>query len=128
MFYVFLLWNTVRVWVSIANQRLMEDHATPPGMVYITGSGFFWLLCGLGAIILIHRRYSRSCVVIAGLAVSYTIWWWGDKIFFQTMMESNWAFHLGLMCIILIIISVLILNLKTTEYFKSNEPTPEDLE
>lgn len=127
MFYIFLLWNIVRVWVSIINLRLMVDYATPPGMVFITGSGFFWVLCGLGVIILIRCRYPRSGLVMFGFAIAYTIWWWVDRLFLQTKVESNWVFHLGLTCILLIIYFVLIYNRNTTEYFKINEPTPRDI-
>ena len=116
-----IVWNAIRFGSSIVNWELLADFAPLPGPAYITGSGSFWILCGLGTWILLRRRNPRAHLATAAFAIAYMIWWWADRLFLQQHAQANWSFSLALTGIVLILSIFLIFHRITISYFRQRE-------
>ena len=99
--FTLIVWNAIRLGASIVNWELLTDFAPWPGPAYIAGSGSVWILCGLGAWILLRRRNPRAPLATAAFAIAYVIWWLADRFFLQQQAQANWAFSLALTGIVL---------------------------
>jgi hypothetical protein len=125
MVYLLIFWNAIRVGATIANWGLLENFASPPDPAYIAGSASFWILCGLGTLILIRRRNPRAHLAAAGFAIIYAIWWWVDMLLLQGQVEANWPFSLTLTGILLILTAYLAFNRNTTAYLGQRDSTEQ---
>ena len=115
------VWNATRLGASITKWDLLADFASPPGPAYIAGSGVFWVVCGLGILLLIHRRNQQARLAAAAFAIAYAIWWWTDRLLIQPETASNWPFNLTLTGILLVLTAYLIFNRKTIAHLSQRE-------
>lgn len=98
-----LIWNIIRVWTALAwNNVLTEFSARLPS----TASAFIggiWVAVSYFLCWSIWQRKAWAGKMLLGTAISYTVWYWSERLFFQNP-RPNAIFavivNLGLMIVI----------------------------
>jgi hypothetical protein len=103
----FTVWNSLRLWTAISWRERLEEFASSPGPLYIGATGLIWAAAGVLTFWSFWkaRRWTRN--LILGTSVTYTAWYWADRLLLQ-QPRSNWLFAalLNLLVIIFILFTL----------------------
>ncbi len=120
MVLIILISNIIRVWTVLAWQDVLLEFSTnlsPTGSAIIGGS---W--AAIGGILLwsIWQGKAWAGKMLLGTAVSYTVWYWSERLFFQNP-RPNTIFAVILNLGLFIIIYFAIKSMSREAYERENE-------
>lgn len=83
-------WNILRVYSLINNWDILVEFGANPTFLLVIA--FLWVLVGLILTFSIWIRWSKSIWIFSGSGVSYYLWYWIDRFFFQSSTTPNFIF------------------------------------
>ena len=113
-------WSGLRLATAIQWWATLLEFASPPGPLYIAVSAGVWLVVGIGLVWGMWQAKAWIRYALIGTAASFTVWYWCDRLLFQSLHE-NWPFTLGATSLLLIIVMICLAHPSTKAFFKQRE-------
>ena len=113
-------WGALRLVTTILWWRTLLEFASSPGPLYISVSGAFWLVTGIGLLWGIWQVKPWVRFALLGAGAGFTLWYWSDRLLLQTP-HANWPFALAANLLLLIVISICIFLPATKTFFIKRE-------
>jgi hypothetical protein len=113
----FAAWNGLRIKEVIFFWKSLEEYGAHS--LYISMSGGIWFLIGLILVWSLWKGKNWGWIATFGTAVSYTAWYWLDRLVLQKP-HANWLFALILNICILLLIILFMFSQKMRHYFKKD--------
>jgi len=113
-------WSGLRLYSAIQWWQILSEFASPPGPLYIAGSGAVWVVAGLLLLWGMWEIKPWFRFALLGAGVAYTLWYWSDRSVFQ-LSRLNWPFALAVNFLLLVILVVCALAPGTRTFFSKRE-------
>lgn len=97
--------NALRVWTSIAWSSVLTEFSARMAPMLSAGIGVFWTVTGAILLWGVWQKKAWAGKALFGSATGYTVWYWGERLFFQNPRPNAWfvvIVNLGVMIIILL--------------------------
>jgi hypothetical protein len=95
--------NMLRAWTVLAWQEVLLEFSAKQSPAVSAGIGIFWAVAGLVLWWGLYQRKAWAGKLLYGAGAGYTVWYWGERVFFQNPREGVWfAVILNLAVLILI--------------------------
>jgi hypothetical protein len=114
-----IIWNGIRLKTAFAFMGVLAEYSSPPLVIYLIFSASIWMIIGIVLLWGIFSRKSWGREAFIGNTLLQILIYILDRLILQKP-HANWLFVIGILIIYLLIISLLIFNRKTRQYF-----TPE---
>lgn len=96
-------WNLIKAWTALAWQSVLSEffESLIPEITAVIS--IIWVLIGLVLMWGILQKKVWSKKMLAGTAISYTVWFWSERFIWQNS-QTNTKFAVSVSIILLIII------------------------
>ncbi len=109
------VWNILRLYSLINNREILVEFGANP--IFLLVIAFLWVLIGLMLTFSIWIRWSISISIFLGFGVSYYLWYWIDRFFFQDSTTPNFTFSAIFSTSLLTFFCVLLLAPSSKAFF-----------
>ena len=83
MVLIILLWNIIRTWTILAWKDVLMEFSTSLSPAISAIIGGIWVIVGSILYWSMWQRKAWAGKMLFGTAISYTIWYWSERLFFQ---------------------------------------------
>lgn len=98
--------NLLRAWTALAWKDVLTEFSARLTPDVSAGVGIFWAAIGLVLWWGIRRGKAWAGTMLPAAGAGYTVWYWGERVFFQNPRENFWfAVILNLALLILIFVT-----------------------
>lgn len=83
MVLIILLWNIIRTWTILAWKDVLMEFSTSLSPAISAIIGGIWVIVGSILYWSMWQRKAWAGKMLFGTAISYTVWYWSERLFFQ---------------------------------------------
>jgi hypothetical protein len=83
-------WNMLRAWTALAWQEVLLEFSARLSPTISAGIGIFWTFMGLALWWGLRQRKAWAGKMLTAAGAGYTVWYWGERVFFQNPRENVW--------------------------------------
>lgn len=87
---ILITWNLVRLWTSIAWRGILAEFSV--GLSPLVGAVIagIWIVVGVILYWNVWQGKTRAGRLLLGAAAGYTVWYWGERLFFHNPQPNLW--------------------------------------
>lgn len=78
-----ITWNIIRLWTSLAWSDVLTEFSVRLAPTVSAGIGGIWVVIGCIVYLGIWQEKAWAGKMLFGTAAGYTVWYWGERLFFQ---------------------------------------------
>jgi uncharacterized membrane protein HdeD (DUF308 family) len=110
------MYQTIVQWSYLSTLKMVSP-------AYILATGLFWGLFGLATGLLLWLRWSQSSLLASAFLISFSIYFWIDRIFVAVSSErfTNWPFRLVVNLLVLAWAVWVVNRPKARSYFEQDD-------
>jgi hypothetical protein len=103
MVLILSIWNLIKTWTALAWQNVLTEFSVSLMPEIVAVVSIMWILVSLILFLGILQKKVWSKKVLVGTALSYTVWFWSERLIWQNP-KTNTVFTILINLVILIII------------------------